>query len=66
MKLSRLVGAAAAGVLFWYFATQSAPAAIGGLAATIVFLGFDLEGKITDIKTALEMHSKRIFPELWS
>ena len=65
MKPWTFVGATAAGALFYYFATQSVPAAIGGLATVVVLISADLERKVKDINIALEMQSKRVFPELW-
>ena len=48
-----------------YGAEHASPYAIGAIGAFVFFQFLQVESKIADLEKALEMHSRRIFPELW-
>lgn len=48
-----------------YGAQHAPPYAIGAVGAFAFFQFLQMEAKIADLQKALEMHSRRLFPELW-
>ena len=65
MYMVKLAICFAASLWIYHIAESSPSSAIGLLASLFFFNMLNMDEKLNEVRKALGMHTKRIFPKLW-